>query len=225
METPHLLETADVAYGNTLPGLEFRPLERARLDTGHVMGRCFAHRLLNRHNPRRRRLQYPAGRDIGSLPLTAAADRPVLFGVRFAAHGAQPDGAHMRVPEEAALHGHGLRLADAVPGFFDFTEQPDLILILFGLFLEEPAPDFRESVQLGGVAQHPAGSTLTRTPSPVCLSNNDTAYRPRLCTFIQLFPALHSVSNCTASGRHLRVSTTASNNVPSGIRAFAISTM
>ena len=154
METPHLLETADVAYGNTLPGLEFRPLERARLNAGHVMGRCFAHRLLNGHNPRRRRLQYPAGRDIGSLPLTAAADRPVLFGVRFAAHGAQPDGTHMRVPEEAALHGHGLRLADAVPGFFDFTEQPGLILILFGLFLEEPAPDFWESVQLGGIHAH-----------------------------------------------------------------------
>lgn len=34
METPHLLETADVAYGNTLPGLEFRPLERAWLNAG-----------------------------------------------------------------------------------------------------------------------------------------------------------------------------------------------
>ncbi|MFQ9867471.1 MAG: hypothetical protein ACLRWP_11140 [Bilophila wadsworthia] len=40
METPHRRETADVASGYTLPGLEFRPLVLARLYAGHVMGRC-----------------------------------------------------------------------------------------------------------------------------------------------------------------------------------------
>ncbi len=149
VEPPHLLEAADVAYRNALPGPELRPLEDAGLDAGHVMRRRLAHGFLHRDHPRG-----GGRRHIGRFALTAPADGAVLPGIGLAALRADADNAHVAVPKKAAFHGYGLDLADGVPGAFDLIEKTRLVLFLLGLFLEEPAADFREGVKPGGIDAH-----------------------------------------------------------------------
>jgi len=132
MEPAHLLQPADVAYRNTLPGLEFRPLELAGVNARHVVGHVFAHSLLHRHNTHAGRslvtfdgkgltvfLEFAPGRNVRGFTLTAPAYRAVLHGIGLAAHGAAEYARHVLVPHKPAFDRNGLNLANAVASGFN----------------------------------------------------------------------------------------------------------
>ena len=133
MEAAHLLQSADIAHRNALPGLKFRPLELTGVNAGHVVRHGFAHGFFHRHNTNARCglvvlcgkgltvfLKLAPRQHIGGLALAATAHGAVFHRVGLAAHGAAQNARHVLVAHKPPLDRDGLHLADAVARGFNF---------------------------------------------------------------------------------------------------------
>ena len=133
MEAAHLLQAADIAHRNALPGLEFRPLELTGINAGHVVGHGFAHGFFHRHNTNARCglvvlcrksltifLKLAPRQHIGGFALAPTAHGAVFHRIGLAAHRAAQNARHVLVAHKPPLDRDGLHLADAVARGFNF---------------------------------------------------------------------------------------------------------
>ena len=155
-KAPHLLQAADVAHIDVLPGLEDRALGLLRHNFGHVVQNVLAHGLVHGHRREPGLLEGQTGALlIGAVALAGAADPAESRRIPLPAERAAHNGALALAPQQfwpdlnfaQTEHVHGR--------FGHFRAQQLRLLLGFGLFLQQPDAGVRPAVQLVHIQTHP----------------------------------------------------------------------